>query len=467
MPLSPSFAPDDPGPITADSAQALLLQLAAFASSAGAPTKALQSSTEPPGIAARYRTLVEQIPAVIFTAFLDQGLSEAYVSPHVETVLGFTQEEWLDDPIRWYNQIHPDDRTRWSIEAAQLILSGQPLRSVYRVIARDGHVVWFHCQVKIVLAEDGRPWFLHGTGFDITDLKQAEAALQEARDKLEDRVQERTAELAQANRNLQLEIKERKRAEASLARTVEELTRSNGDLKQFAYAASHDLQEPLRTIAIHSEWLKARYAGKLDAKGNQFVQFLSDAAHRMSEMLRDLLEYTRTASDAEERSEITGPGFVLENSLADLQALIRENRAVITYEPMPEIAVRDIHLRQLFQNLITNAIKYRNEEPPRIHVSATASESSCVFSVADNGIGIAPEHRDKIFGIFQRLHGRGKYAGTGIGLAICKRIVERYGGRIWVESEPNHGTTFFFTLPLAAKLSSASAAKVPLHNSDR
>ncbi len=186
MPLREDLHPDNFEEGTPEIAEALLLQLASALSSTPVfSTQALLSKeqqgamhpAEPPDAAARYRTLVEQIPAVIFMAFLDQGLSEAYVSPHIEATLGFTQEQWLDDPLRWYNQIHPDDRARWSIEAAQLVLCGEPLRSVYRVIARDGHVVWFHCEVKIVRTEDGHPWFLHGAAFDITDLKQAELAL--------------------------------------------------------------------------------------------------------------------------------------------------------------------------------------------------------------------------------------------------------------------------------------------------
>ena len=176
----------------------------------------------PPDIEARYHTLVEQVPAVIFMIFLDRGISEAYVSPYIEAALGFSQDEWLDDPIRWYRQIHPDDKERWNLEAAQMVLSGEPLRSVYRIIARDGHTVWFHCDVKMVRTEEGRPWFVHGIAFDITDLKHAEAELQEAHDELENRVEQRTRELAEANAMLHAEIAERTRAEEALRQSEEQ-----------------------------------------------------------------------------------------------------------------------------------------------------------------------------------------------------------------------------------------------------
>ena len=180
-------------------------------------------AAELPNAVARYRTLVEQIPAVVFMVFLDRGIGEAYVSPQIEAMLGFTQEEWLNDPVRWYNHIHPEDKDRWNLEAAQMFLTGEPLKSIYRVIARDGRVIWFHCEAKMVRRSDGRPWFIHGVGFDITDLKHAEEALRQAHAELETRVHERTAELASTNRELQLEIEERTRVERELRRARDEL----------------------------------------------------------------------------------------------------------------------------------------------------------------------------------------------------------------------------------------------------
>jgi two-component system cell cycle sensor histidine kinase/response regulator CckA len=180
--------------------------------------RASRQSVPEPDLKASYRTLVEQLPAVVFMAFLDRAFSEAYVSPHIESILGFTQEEWLGDPIRWYRQIHPDDKGRVSYDAAQLFLWGEPLRTDYRVLARDGRVVSFRCEAKLVRAADGHPWFIHGIGYDVTDLKRAEEALRHAHDELEIRVRERTAELAAANRALEEEVAERKRAEALISR---------------------------------------------------------------------------------------------------------------------------------------------------------------------------------------------------------------------------------------------------------
>src|SRR5262245_49496713 len=187
------------------------------AASGGRLATAVSSANEMPGVETRYRILIEQIPAVVFMAFLDQGVREAYISPQVETLLGYSQEEWLRDPIRWYQRIDPEDRKPRRVEGAEMFLTGKPLRSVYRVLASDGHVVWFHCEVRLVRRANGQPWFIHGVAFDVTDLKDAERELKQAHDELEARVRERTAELEQANAELQLEIAERKRIEQERA----------------------------------------------------------------------------------------------------------------------------------------------------------------------------------------------------------------------------------------------------------
>jgi len=178
-----------------------------------------------------YATLVEQIPAVVFLAFLDGGSGEAYVSPQIETALGFSQQEWLSDPVRWYHQIHPADKARWSRDAADLLVSGEPLKELYRVMARDGHTVWFQCEAKMVRTKEGRPWFIHGVGFDISDLKSAEEELRRANTELETRVQDRTAELKRSNEGLQLEIAERERAQAEREKLISELQDALGQIR--------------------------------------------------------------------------------------------------------------------------------------------------------------------------------------------------------------------------------------------
>ncbi len=399
----------------------------------------------------RYATLLEQIPAVVFMARLEDGLSEAYVSPYIEAVLGFSREEWLDDPIRWYYRIHPDDRDRWSLEASSFVVSGETLRSLYRVLARDGQVVWFQCEAKMVRRADGQPWFIHGVGIDVTDLKNAEQERARARDELELRVQERTAELSQANAELQSEIAERKRAEFNLERRAEELARSNADLEQFAYSASHDLQEPIRNVAISAQLLAREHAKGLDTEGRQLLKSVIANAQHMHKLIRDLLEYTHVARVAGTAETDTDTNRVMETVRQTLESAIRENGAEIVCDPLPSIRLPEFRLQQLLQNLVSNALKYRSEKPPRIRVSAAREGGSWLFTVRDNGIGIDAKYHDRIFGIFKRLHNNNDvYPGTGIGLAICKRIVEHAGGRIWVESEAGKGSHFFFTIPAAA-----------------
>ncbi|MCJ7489674.1 MAG: ATP-binding protein [Thermoplasmata archaeon] len=249
--------------------------------------------------------------------------------------------------------------------------------------------------------------------------------LKEYRDDLEGKIKDRTMELAKTN---------------------EDLKRSNDELQQFAYVASHDLQEPLRMIASYMELLSRRYVGKLDKDADEFIGFAVDGANRLQRMINDLLVFSRI--------ETKGKPFVrvdcneiLNESIQNLKMAIEDSGAVITSDPLPTTAFGDeSQLTMLFQNLLGNAVKFRGEEAPRIHVSAERRTGEWMFTVSDNGIGIAPEYSERIFAVFQRLHAGPKHSGPGIGLAICKKIVERHGGRIWTESEPGKGSRFNFTL---------------------
>ena len=244
------------------------------------------------------------------------------------------------------------------------------------------------------------------------------------------------------------DVTERKQAEKELARRAEELARSNADLQQFAYVASHDLQEPLRMVASYTQLLGKRYRGKLDADADDFIAFAVDGAHRMQVLINDLLDYSRVGTRGKEFAS-TSSESVLEAVLANLKAAAEEAHAVISHGPLPTIPVDATQLSQVFQNLIGNALKFHGPEPPCIHVSVQQEAGEWRFSVRDNGIGIEPHDTARIFVIFQRLHAGQEYPGTGIGLAITKKIVERHGGRIWVVSEPGKGSTFTFTIPMA------------------
>jgi PAS domain S-box-containing protein len=242
------------------------------------------------------------------------------------------------------------------------------------------------------------------------------------------------------------DITERKRAEQALADKAQELARSNTELEQFAYVASHDLQEPLRMVSSYTQLLARRYKGKLGSDADEFIGYAVDGATRMQRLIQDLLAYSRVGTKGRE-FEPTDCEGVLGRVLGDLRLAIQESGAVVTHDPLPTVIADGIQLDQLFQNLIGNAIKFRNQEAPLVHVSSKRNGKEWIFSIRDNGIGIDPQYAERIFVIFQRLHKRGEYPGTGIGLAVCKKIVERHGGRIWVESNGEKGTTFSFTMP--------------------
>ena len=271
-------------------------------------------------------------------------------------------------------------------------------------------------------------------------------ALSIAHDELEMRIHARTTELAQANEALKAENLERVKAEEEIKRYTRELERSNKELQQFAYVASHDLQEPLRMVGSFLQLLERRYGPQLDSNAKDFIHYAVDGAVRMQALINDLLEYSRVGTRGKPFEEVNLNEIV---SLAKnyLNVAIKENKAAITCKRLPKIYGDGTQLTQVFQNLIGNAIKFHGEKSPEITISSVRNNGNYEIKVTDNGIGIDPQYKDKIFLIFQRLHNREDYPGTGIGLAICKRIIERHGGVIWVESEVGAGATFHFSIP--------------------
>ena len=255
--------------------------------------------------------------------------------------------------------------------------------------------------------------------------------------------------LVNGNRVIQCNIRDitrRKQAEEESKMLMKELARSNVDLKQFAYVVSHDLQEPLRSIRSFAQLLEKRYKDKLDDKANEFIDYIVSGVQKMELLIKDLLEYSQVEAKRQNFRSIKC-SVALEEAIYNLRTAIKESNVELTYDLLPTVTADASQLSRLFQNLIGNACKFRGNEPLKIHISAQQKGNEWVFSIKDNGIGIEPKFFERIFAIFQRLHTRDEYQGTGIGLAVCKKIVERHGGRIWVESEAGKGSTFYFTIP--------------------
>jgi len=283
---------------------------------------------------------------------------------------------------------------------------------------------------------------------EITSRLAVEKTLQEKNQILQQEISTRRAvekALQEQNLVLQQEISNRQRAESALLKSNQELARSNAELEQFAYVASHDLQAPLATIASYAQLLEKRYKDQLDSKASKFIDNIVHGCTRMQTLIDDLLEYSRVGR-SRKPFQLTDCNHAVEQALANLQGAIRETQAVVTYSELPAVMGDISQLVQLFQNLVGNSIKYRHDVPLVVHITACKQEKDWLFSVSDNGIGIATQHQARIFQIFQRLHTQKEYSGTGIGLAICQKIVERHGGYIWVESKPGQGSTFYFTV---------------------
>jgi PAS domain S-box-containing protein len=393
---------------------------------------------------ARYRTLVEEIPAVTALAALDQGVSELYVSPQIEKLLGFSQQEWIDDPILWYKQLHPDDRERWHKEFAQTIFTGVPFRAEYRFLARDGRVVWVLGEAKVVRDEAGRPLFIHGIAFDITKMKEAEAALRAHQEDLERLVAEKTAKL-------QEKIKE---------------------LGLFTHFASHELKKPL--THIKNEMTDPLYLTR--GRRQKAVQEMADWVLGKAQDALDRTEAMLRWASVEDRQAKRLVPYDCQDVLASAGTMLKEaiaqTGAEVTSGPLPTVMAaaprsdRDKwpELVFLFENLINNALKYRSpDRQPRVRVEARRQGGEWLFSFEDNGIGIERKHFDEsvqcqIFNMFDRLHSEHKIPGHGIGLAYCKRVVESLGGTIGVDSVVGKGSTFYFTLPALANNQAIEAA---------
>ena len=350
-----------------------------------------------------FRAVTENASDII--TILEANGTIRYESFSVERVLGYKREELIGRNV--FELVHPEDKTNaMNTFAEGLQKPGVPLSIRVRFL----HKNWTWRILEVV-------------GENLLDNTAVAGIVLNSRD-----------------------ITEREQAERELKKTTDELARSNADLQQFAYAASHDLQEPLRIIEGFVRLLAQRYKDKLDGKAEEFIGFTIDGVKRMQELIEDLLEYSKVGTKGINLQPVDF-SLAVDKAVLNLKSAIEESGTVITHDELPNVRADASQLGSLFQNLLSNAIKFHGREAPRVHVSAERKENEWVFSVKDNGIGINPEAAERIFDVFQRLHTREAYPGTGIGLAICKRIVERHGGRIWVESEPGEGSTFYFTIP--------------------
>jgi PAS domain S-box-containing protein len=337
-------------------------------------------------------------------------------NPSLCDLLGYAEAELVGRSVKDIS--HPEDRDITDVSRDRMRAGLMRSFSMEkRYLRKDGEVVWVDLTATVVRDVDGRP--LHDIAIfdDITERKGREADLHQAH--------------------------------AELRRAHDELARSNAELEQFAYVASHDLQEPLRMVSSYTQLLGRRYGERLDGDAREFMAYIVDGAARMKQLIEDLLAYSRVGTRGREFRPVDVEA-ALRRALMNLKNAIDESSAAVTNDPLPKLRGDDMQLAQLFQNLIGNALKFRSPSVPRVHVSCTEIGEAWEFGVSDNGIGIDPQYFERIFMVFQRLHNKTEYPGTGIGLAICKKVVERHGGRMWVTSQPDQGTTFHFTLPKEA-----------------
>lgn len=376
-------------------------------------------------------------------------------SDEVYKIFGLKPQEFAATYEAFLERVHPDDRkTVDEAYTSSLHENKVGYEIMHRVVKKsNGEIRTVQEKCTHFRDESGQIIRSMGMVHDITERQKAEEHKQE----LLEMEKQLTEELSASNEELMATTEELKTANEALIITqnhltdmVERLKTSNRELEQFAYVASHDLQEPLRMVGSFTQLLKRRYKGKLDEDADDYIDFIIDGAQRMKDLIDDLLAFSRLNTQAREFEPVL-MDVTLNDVLNNLKTSITYNKAQISYDPLPVVKADPSQINQLLQNLIANAIKFCGDEPPRIHISAKELEGQWLFCVEDEGIGIDPQYQEQIFRIFKRLHTREEYEGTGIGLAICKRIVERHDGKIWIESELGKGSTFYFELPKITK----------------
>ncbi|MEW6300525.1 MAG: PAS domain S-box protein [Thermodesulfobacteriota bacterium] len=357
----------------------------------------------------RFRTMADTAPVFIWMTGVDAGRT-FFNKPWLEFTGRPLEQEHGDG---WAAGVHDEDRQRCVESYLAAFRARQPFRTEYRLRRADGEYRW--------VLDTGVPRRTSAGDF--------------------------AGYIGSC-----LDITERKHMEEALARQAADLARANADLRQFAYIAAHDLQEPLRMVSTYLQLLARRYRGKLDHEADEFIGYAVEGATRMHALLNDLLDYTQVETEGKPLSA-TRSGAVFERAATALRPLIAGSGATITHDPLPTVLADAAQLQLVFHHLLENALKFRRPVPPQIHLTARREGPRWLFALRDNGIGIEPQYAERIFDVFTRLHSRAKHPGTGIGLALCKKIIERHGGRIWVESEPGSGSSFFFTLPATAERS--------------